>query len=300
LKFPITSLKTVGLKYYRLHLLTLTALFLAVVHTGFAFASGGVSLPFKPGERLTYDVTWMGVLGGEGVLSVGGEIDYNGHQVYVLKSVARSIGFVRKLYKVDDHTKSFFDVNKLVSHRVEINISEGNYRKKKIIEFDQQKGVASYFINDKEPEIFEIDQKSQDSFSSLYAIRALGAKLTVGNPLFIPVFEDKKKYTLKVNVARRERLSLPQGLVDTVVLEPQLKTEGIFLRKGKMTIWLTDDESLTPVVIRSKILIGAFYATLRSYEGVKINFIPYKKQDAHDEQDASDKQGAYDKRGEKK
>ncbi|VAX17898.1 hypothetical protein MNBD_NITROSPINAE03-350, partial [hydrothermal vent metagenome] len=158
--------------YHKLHLLILTALFTTGACASFAFASGGAPLPFKPGERLTYDVTWMGVLGGEGVLSVGGEIDYNGHAVYVLKSVARSIGFVRKLYRVDDHTKSFFDVNKLVSHRVEINISEGNYRKRKIIEFDQQNGVASYFINDKEPEIFKIDPKSQDSFSSLYAIRA--------------------------------------------------------------------------------------------------------------------------------
>jgi len=267
------------LKYCMLRPLILMALFMTVTLSGAAFASGPTPLPFKPGERLTYEVTWMGMVGGEGVLSVGGEIDYKGHAVYLLKSEARSVGFVRKLYKVDDHTKSFFDLNKLVSHRVEINISEGNYRKRKVIEFDQERGEASYFINDKEPEIFKIDPKSQDSFSSLYAIRALGAKLTIGNPLFIPVFEDRKKYTLKVNVVRRERLSLPQGMIDTVVLEPQLKTEGIFSRKGKMTLWLTDDEALTPVVVSSKVLIGAFYATLKDYQGVKINFIPYKKQE---------------------
>lgn len=265
------------MKHYPLRLLTLMAALMTTVHIGSACASGAVALPFKPGERLTYDVTWMGILGGEGVLSVAGEIDYRGHRVYVIKSVARSIGFVRKLYKVDDHTRSFFDVNELVSHRVEISISEGSYRKKKVIEFDQDKGMASYIVNDREPEIFEIDPKSQDSFSALYAIRAMGAKLTVGKPLFIPVFEDRKKYTLKVNVLRRERLSLAQGMVDTVVLEPQLKTEGIFLRKGKMTLWLTDDKTLTPVVVRSKVMIGSFYARLRDYQGVEINFIPYEK-----------------------
>lgn len=247
------------------------------IQAGSAFASGAATLPFKPGERLTYDVTWMGIVGGEGVLSVAGETDYKGHKVYIIKSEARSIGFVDKLYRVDDQTKSFFDIDKLVSHRVEINISEGGYRKKKVIEFDQERGVAYYAINDKEPEMFEIDPKSQDSFSSLYAIRAMGGNFIVGKPLLIPVFEDRKKYTLKVNIVRRERIKLAQGMVDTVVLEPQLQTEGIFLRKGKMTLWLTDDKSLTPVVVRSKVMIGSFYATLRDYEGVEINFIPHEK-----------------------
>ena len=268
------------MKYYPLRLLTLLAMLMTAIHTGSVYAASAVALPFKPGERLIYDVSWMGILGGEGVLSIAEEIDYRGRRVYVIKSVARSIGFVRNLYRVDDSTKSFFDVNEFVSHRVEISISEGNYRKKKVIEFDQERGLASYSVNDKEPEIFEIDPKSQDSFSALYAIRAMGAKLNVGKSLFIPVFEDRKKYTLKVDVLRRERLSLPQGMVDTVVLEPRLKTEGIFQRRGKMTLWLTDDETLAPVVVRSKVMIGSFYARLRDYQGVEINFIPYEKKES--------------------
>ena len=92
------------LKYYPLRPLTLITALMIVVLNGPAYASGDVTLPFKPGERLTYDVTWMGILGGEGILSVTGKIDYKGHSVYVVKSAARSIGFVRKLYRVDDHT----------------------------------------------------------------------------------------------------------------------------------------------------------------------------------------------------
>lgn len=272
-----TSLGADRLRYFPLLSLPFFATLLIFLHSGPAHASGDVTLPFKPGERLTYDVTWMNILGGEGVLSVSEQTEYKGHQVYLIKSEARSVGFVDRIYKVDDHAKSYFDLNELVSHRVEININEGGYRKRKVIEFDQQRGLASYTVNDKEPEIFEIDPKSQDSFSSLYAIRAMGGDFTVGKPLLIPVFEDRKKYTLRVEVIRRERLSLKQGMVDTIVLEPKLQTEGIFLRKGKMTIWLTDDKSLTPVVVRSKVLIGSFYARLRDYEGVEINFIPYEK-----------------------
>jgi hypothetical protein len=62
-------------------------------------------------------------------------------------------------------------------------------------------------------------------------------------------------------------------------VEPQLKTEGIFQRRGKMTLWLTDDENLIPVAVRSKVLIGSFYATLRDYEGVEINFMSDEKPD---------------------
>ncbi len=242
-----------------------------------ADASGRNGLPFKPGERITYDVLWMGIIGGEGILRVSKQITYNGHQVYVIESTGRSIGFLRKLYKIEDHTSSYFDINRLFSHRVEIKISEGNYRKLKIIEFDQDRHIATYKIDDGEAEQFEIEPNSLDSLTVLYALRTMRDKIIVGEKLYIPLFDDKKKYELEIRVLRRERLSLKQGMVDTIVVEPQLKTEGIFQRRGKMTLWLTDDENLIPVAVRSRVLIGSFYATLRDYEGVEINFIPDEK-----------------------
>ncbi len=234
------------------------------------------SLPFKPGERVTYDVSWMGVIGGEGILEVTEKIDYKGRSVFVIEVVGRSIGFVRKLYRVEDHTFSLFDIDNLCSQRMEVKIAEGGYKKIKTIEFDHVRRTATYKVDDDDPEEFEIVPGSLDSFSALYALRAMREKLKVGSSIYIPIFEDRKKYDLEVKVLRKERIRLAQGMVDTLVIKPMLKTEGVFQRRGKMTLWLSD-KSLIPVKVRSRIMIGSFIAKIRDYRGVDINFIPYNQ-----------------------
>lgn len=233
-------------------------------------------LPFAPGERLAYDISWMGVIGGEGVLQVGGPVNLEGRRAYTIEAIGRSTGFVRKLYIVDDHTVSYLDIQDTLSRRVEVNISEGRYRKTKIIDFDHDAGKATLTIDAKPPEEYDIAPGSQDSFSALYALRTMRRDIRVGKSVFIPLFEDKKKYELEVKTLGRERLNLPQGKIDTIVVEPLLKTEGIFRRRGKMRLWLSDDEHLAPIMVSSKILIGSFVAVLREYEGIDLNFIPYE------------------------
>ena len=233
-------------------------------------------LPYREGERLIYDISWFGAVGGEGILQVKDTVMSKGVPVYLIEVIGRSTGFIRKLYPIEDHTLSHLDVAGLQSQRVEIHISEGNYKKLKIIEFDQEHQTAIYKVNDDPPEELEIDPHSLDAFSILYAFRTMRDKLAVGKSVFLPLCDDKKKYQLEIQILRRERVNLPQGMVDTIVVEPLLKSEGVFRRRGKMTVWFTDDDSMIPVMMASKIIIGSIYATLREYSGAKINFIPYE------------------------
>ncbi len=55
---------------------------------------------------------------------------------------------------------------------------------------------------------------------------------------------------------------MPAGKFDTIKINPIMKTEGLFVRKGKMYIWLTDDDRKIPVMFRSKVKIGSFVAKL--------------------------------------
>jgi hypothetical protein len=48
-------------------------------------------------------------------------------------------------------------------------------------------------------------------------------------------------------------------------VEPILQTSSLFEQKGKLTIWVTDDTVKMPVLMRSKVVIGAFEAVLKSY-----------------------------------
>ena len=49
----------------------------------------------------------------------------------------------------------------------------------------------------------------------------------------------------------------------TIVVEPDLKDAGIFMQKGAVLIWLTDDKHHIPVKMKSKIAVGSITAKLR-------------------------------------
>jgi hypothetical protein len=47
-----------------------------------------------------------------------------------------------------------------------------------------------------------------------------------------------------------------------VAIEPLLKAGGIFKNKGRLVIWLTDDERRMPVMMKSKVMIGSISVLL--------------------------------------
>jgi hypothetical protein len=67
---------------------------------------------------------------------------------------------------------------------------------------------------------------------------------------------------LKVICHRRETIETALGKKDCVVIEPIIQGDGLFKAKGKLYIWLTNDEACLPVLMKSEITIGAIEAEL--------------------------------------
>ncbi len=88
----------------------------------------------------------------------------------------------------------------------------------------------------------------------------------MGRPEYIDIFDSKKLWNTEVQVLRKERVRVPAGEFDTIVIKPLLKSEGVFMKKGEIYIWLTDDDKKIPVMIKSKVKIGNFKVKL--VEGV--------------------------------
>ncbi|HDH34554.1 MAG TPA: DUF3108 domain-containing protein, partial [Nitrospirae bacterium] len=86
--------------------------------------------------------------------------------------------------------------------------------------------------------------------------------MEIGKTEYISMFDSKKIFDAEINVLKKENISVPAGKFDTIVINPVLQTEGLFVRNGKMFIWLTDDERKIPVMFRSKVKIGSFVAKL--------------------------------------
>ncbi len=211
---------------------------------------------FDAGEWFHFSVQYGFVKAGDALMQVEGIEDVNGHQCYHLVSKAESSGFFSLFFKVRDKIDSFLDKNHLVSRRFSKKIHEGKHRKNSSVEFNHDRGVASYSDGTE----VELIPCAQDILSAFYYVRIL--RLNVGERVSVPCHTDKKNYPLEVIVHRRETVKTPAGRFDCLVIEPVLKSEGIFSQKGRLTIWLTDDERRIPVIMKSKVAVGSISAIL--------------------------------------
>jgi len=233
---------------------------LCVLYLAF-LASYALADPFKMPEKFVYDLTWTGISAGTATL----EFVNDGERIKII-STARSADWVSVFYTVEDRVESIQTKNnplhpgaQPVNYRMKIR--EGRHRKDKEVIFDSDKNTAIYIdhLNNEKKE-FDLPLPIFDPLSGFYQVRRL--KLAVGETVYVTVFDSKKVWNVEVQVLRKEKVTLPAGTFDTIVIKPLMKSEGIFSRKGDIFIWLTDDPKHIPVKMQTKAAVGSIIATL--------------------------------------
>jgi hypothetical protein len=191
----------------------------------------------------------------------------DGRRAYRIVMKAESNSFVSKFYKVRDRAESFVDAESLYSRRFVKRLREGGYEKDIDVRFDQEHRKARYT----DGEALDVPAGVHDVLSAFYYVRTV--PLPAGGSLSIPTHDNKKSYEMLVKVHRRERVQVPAGTFDCVVVEPILKSEGVFKSKGSIHVWLTDDARRIPVLVKSKIPIGSISVSLTdmrlAFEGAR-------------------------------
>jgi len=218
------------------------------------------AVSYEPGEQLVYEVSYLGVPAGKAVMEVLEKVELKEREVYHILSTVRSNGFVDFFYPVNDRIETFIDVEGHYSHRIRVNQRQGGKKKDKVIRFDQVRHRAIQIKNNK-VKTFLIPPRVQDSLSSLYYFRAQ-SKMEVGKSTYIDVHESKKNWKLEIKVLGREQITTPLGTFKTIKAKAFVRYEGVFMDKGDVTLWLTDDVRHIPILIHTQIKIGHITATL--------------------------------------
>ena len=200
------------------------------------------------------------IMGGHGILEVAGLRTVDSKRCFHLRSKAYSVGFVKLVYPVKDFIESYMDVDSFYPWLFKKNVREGKYRAKFTIKFDQKnhRAIREGVYNVKTYE------RVQDILSAFYYVRTLN--LEPGDTIPLPYHDDGGNYPIKVIVHRRDTVSVPAGRFACLVVEPIIATPGLFQRKGRMFLWITDDEKKMPVMMVSKIPIGSVVAKLLEYK----------------------------------
>jgi uncharacterized protein DUF3108 len=238
---------------------------------------------FRQGERLSYDVTWLGIRAGKATLEVRGLVQWNGQSAVHLVTTAQSSPLISSIYPVDDRSESYLGLDPMRALRFEKHLREGRYRHDSQTDFDHKGGVATFRYLDFGPvpkgissleeaekfgkyvtQEFPLTSGSLDELSLLYYVRSLS--MAVGATLKANVFASRKNWDLEVRVLGRETLDTILGRRETLIVEPLLKFEGVFQQKGRVIVWLTDDLERIPVRMKSEIKVGSFVSTLTRRE----------------------------------
>lgn len=247
-------------RHQTLRSLTSAVLFLAVLCVLIGGSSADAISPAIP-EVLNYDLTWTGIKAGEASLA----IRQNGEEI-AITSTARSVKWVSVFYTVNDIAESRLHKNEKIPGigqpvNYRLNIREGKHRKNKEVIFDHAALKAIYVDHlENERKEFEIPPAVLDPLSSFYFLRT--QNLEVGKSVYVTIFDSKKVWNVEVQVLRKEKVEVPAGEFNTIVVKPLMQSEGIFYRKGEIYIWLTDDERRIPVLLKTKVKIGSVNALL--------------------------------------
>ena len=218
------------------------------------------SIPFADGEKLTYSIDYGIINAGRATLQITGPEPYMGRPCYRLSSSAKTNKFFSVFYKVRDTVISYIDAEGIFSWHFEKHLREGNYRSDEVIAFDNYRRVAGY----PDGTYYEISPMVQDILSSLYFIRT--QKMVVGESISIDNHTGRKNYPLEVKILEKALVSTPLGEFETCVVEPVLRETGLFKHKGRLFVYFTNDDRKLPVLLKSKVLVGHFTATLIAVE----------------------------------
>lgn len=208
------------------------------------------SVPFPIGETLHYRIVW-------GVLPVGSSeavtewTEVDGRRLIAIRVRAKSNAVIRKIYPVNSFLETLIDPETLCPVQFTKNSREGKQHMHEVTQFDFAAGVARQhdFRKDKDTE-FAIDPEIRDLLSFMYFMR--GTLLAKGSQAEYRVMADEKTYDLIVRAVKDEKVEYGDDRkVRALRLEPEASFNGLFVRKGRMVLWVSQE--VPTVVLRAEV-----------------------------------------------
>ena len=250
----------------------IAVLLLLCILCGSAFAEENQpKAPWLRGERLTYSLGWGIITAGTATLEVipkaDGKIEFVTH--------AFDSGALKKLYPVSDTVYTRVRGESLETEVFYKSLHEGDFHNKSEIRFDRagKKALLSdtVFLDPVKRTVkrssdtaVTIQGMEHSIMSAFYFVRTI--PLAVGDTSRFSAVSGTKRYELKVIVHGREKMKYKGKSYNVVKIEPVLDGDGIFNSKGRIFIWLTDDERRIPLLMECEVALGSVKARLKSDE----------------------------------
>ncbi|HET8655820.1 MAG TPA: DUF3108 domain-containing protein [Longimicrobiaceae bacterium] len=226
-------------------------------------------VPYGPGEKAVYQVKLGVITVGHGSMSVLGVEYVQGHPTYHARLEAK--GGI-PLARVDDRFESWIDVHGLFSRRFRQDQKEVHYERHRRFDFFPESLSFRQVDNGKTGTL--PTNRPLDDVSFLYYVRTL--PLRVGDTYTIPRYFQESGNPVVLKVLRKETVTVPAGTFNTVVVQPVIRSSGLFGEGGRAEVYFTDDSRRLMVQMSSRVpVVGSLNLYLESYEpGEALTTVP--------------------------
>lgn len=222
-----------------------------------AACNSDFSVPFAVGERLTYDAYYGPVRAGEGTMEVLAREDIRGIDTWHTRfQVKGGVPF----YRVDTMLESWISTQCFHSVRFVQDQDIGDKERLRTVEIFPDRGV--YRENDK-AELPTVPHPLDDA-SFFYFVRTL--ELEVGKTYSFERYFRPDRNPVIIKVLRRESIRVPAGKFNAIVIQPIIKSKGIFSEDGEAQIWFSDDADRIMLQMKTRLKFGSLNLYLKSRE----------------------------------
>jgi Protein of unknown function (DUF3108) len=214
------------------------------------------AIPFGVGERSSYEVKFGPLRVGTASMEVVGTEQVRGREAF--HTVFRVKGGTF-FYKVDDRFESWMDTSSLASLRFHQDQNEGTRERERKYEIFPEREA---YVEQGKPEKQSVKDPLDDG-SFIYFIRTV--PLEVGKTYEFHRYFRPDRNPVIIKVLRREKVTVPAGTFNAIVVQPQINTKGIFSKNGNAQIWFSDDTNHVMLQMKSNLSFGSLNLFLTSH-----------------------------------
>ena len=235
-------------------------------------------LPFPLNERLDYRISWNGILVAWSSATTG-MVETKGTNYVSVKIETHTYPFFDVFYKVDDLHECLLDPETLLPVRFTKTMQEGWAHYREVTTFDYPNGIVRFEnLETGTATNIAISSDTRDYLSFMYFMR--GQKLKPETTTTWPVLADSKVYQVQVHSEEVEKIGLP-SYPDVLSLRivPEAAFNGLFVRSGKATLWVSQDTRRILTYMKARVPFGRVTVKLQDVSGGNNDFWITEKKD---------------------
>jgi Protein of unknown function (DUF3108) len=227
-----------------------------------AVSPARVLAPFNVGERAQFRASW-GILGrvGTGTLGIVALDTVRGRSAYhAVFTIKGGIPGAR----VDERMETWLDQKRLFSHRFVQRTRYPRFSRDRTREFLARERRWTGRTNAREESGKLTTDLPLDEIGFIYHARTMD--LQVGREYTLDRYWNSEGNPVRLRVLRRQTVKVPAGTYETVVVQPIIRTSGLFAEDGEAEIYFSEAPTRELVMLRAKLSIGRLKLELEKYE----------------------------------